>query len=178
MKKRLFVAIDLPQTVKNKIVHFQKNLALKINANWISPDNMHLTLVFIGDTDYNQIPEILASLDNINLKKFRLFLDKINGFPSLDNPHSLWIGCLENKSLLILQKNIFDKLSRLGFTCDSKKFCPHITIARIKKKKNLKSLGDSNLSLEEFQVDQFALYDSTEGLAGRKHNIIKIFNLK
>lgn len=178
MKKRLFIAIEIPESVKQEIVQLQNNLRNKIQATWVKPDDMHLTLVFIGDTDYNQIPDILECLEKVKVERFSISFDKLDGFPNINNAYSLWLGFEKYNRLLSLHKQIYNKLSNLKISCDSRVFCPHVILARLKTKKNLKEFIKTKVDINTFNVDNYSLFDSVQDLVIRKHIIIKKYHIK
>ena len=181
MKKRLFIAIDVPKRIKGKIVELQKNLKTNLqNAIWVRPDNIHLTLVFLDDTDYNQIPEIISTLAKLKDDAFWITFTNIDGFPHLSRAHTIWIGVQDNLGLFYLHKKIAERLRKLNLRIDEKKFIPHITLARIKKAKNVTSaLATFNkINLGKFKVKEFILFESELNPEGPKHKSIKKFSLE
>lgn len=180
MKKRLFVAIEIPGKIKEKIIALQKNFdSQSDDVSWVKPENMHLTLVFLGDTDYNQIPNIIACLERLKDDAFEVSLAEIGGFPNLDKAHTLWIGVRNNlalSALFYLREKIAKCLRGLSLNVDEKNFIPHITIARFKKRREVKLKLGKNLG--KFEAREFILFDSTLTQEGAKHKIIKKFPLR
>ena len=160
MKKRLFIAIDIPSKIKQKIVALQNELKnTGFEAAWVKPEKMHLTLIFLGDTDYNQIPTIIDSLKKLKDDAFEVTFAHINGFPNLMRPHTLWIGVQENLGLFYLQQKIAQRLEKLNLRLDEKKFIPHITIARLIQKKSIEELSFKK-EVGTFAAKEFILYES------------------
>ena len=107
--KRLFIAIHV--VPDQKFTHYLdqiKNVLISEKIRWVKPENYHITLRFLGDTDTRLIPEIssglLSSLQN--LKSFTLDLFSLGVFRSLYNPRVLWIGISHSEVLLSLKKSI------------------------------------------------------------------------
>jgi len=173
MKKRLFIAIDVPRKIKEKILGFEPHFS---EASWAKPENMHLTLVFLGNTDYNQIPDIITALDSVKDDSFEVVFSVIDGFPNLRRPHTLWIGIQENPALFYLREKIIKGLSELNLNIDEKKFIPHLTIARFKKRRPIELRMEDNFG--KFKAKEFILFDSVLSKEGPKHQIIKKFQLR
>jgi len=178
MKKRLFIAIDVPKKIKAKITSFQNHLKTKIQeAVWAKQNNIHLTSVFLGDTDYNQIPEIISLLNRLQDDAFEVSFSEIGGFPSQNKAHTLYLGFKENLALYYLQEKIKKRLEKLDIRIDDKEFVPHLTIARLKRPKDLEKLKLSVVNLGKFSVKEFILYESELNSDGQKHTPIKKFYL-
>lgn len=178
MKKRLFVAIDIPPKIKQKIAILQNELkSTEPTATWVKPENMHLSLAFLGESDYNQIPDIIESLDKIKDDSFKIVLSNLDGFPNLAYPHTLWIGVEENLGLFYLQQKIAQHLKKLKLRLDEKKFIPHLTIARLSSRKSIKKLIPKD-GVGKFKAKEFILYESELLAEGPKHTPIKNFHLQ
>lgn len=178
MKKRLFLAIEMPSKIKEKISAIQNKLRLsRLGATWVKPGNMHVTLVFIGDTDYNQIPEIIGLLSSLRDDAFEVSFSEISGFPSQNKANIIWLGFKENLALYYLQEKIKRRLEEINIKSDNKLFAPHLTIARLDRPKNLEKLKLTAGTLGKFSVRQFILYESELKSDGPKHIPIKKFKL-
>lgn len=173
MKKRLFIAIEVPGKIKEKILGLEPAFG---EASWTKPENMHLTLVFLGNTDYNQIPDIIAGLESIKDDSFEVIFSELGGFPNLRRPHTLWIGIQENPALFYLREKIVKSLSKLNLNIDEKKFIPHLTIARFRKRRPIKLEIKNNFG--KFKAKEFILFDSILSREGPNHQIIKKFQLR
>lgn len=177
MKKRLFIAIEVPQRIKEKIADLEHHFEPRFDkALWTKPENIHLTLVFLGNTDYNQIPDIITTLDNIKNDSFEVVFSAIGGFPNLRRPHTLWIGIQENLALFYLREKIIKNLSELNLNIDEKKFIPHLTITRFRKRRPIELRMENNFG--KFKAKEFILFDSVLSKDGPKHQIIKKFQLR
>jgi len=82
---RLFVGVDLPAEIKQVLLEFQSELRLLgVNGSFKSQDNFHITLEFLGELDYNKIPELIETLTKVvsNYKPFEINIVGIGAFPS------------------------------------------------------------------------------------------------
>ena len=123
---RLFVAIDVPDVIKDHLAFLQRSLDEVGHLRLSHPKSIHLTLNFLGD--YNDPDEIIRLLSSVQFSSFFLKLSEIGYFPSKEDPRIVWVGLGESLELSKLQSSI-DKI----FT-PKKSFKPHLTIARLKPK--------------------------------------------
>jgi len=96
---------------------------------FVLPDNIHLTLVFLGECDERKTDDVKQVLNKTRFDKFDIHVDSIGRFKR-DSGDLWWAGVRENKYLFDLQQSLSDKLIRSGFDIDRKKYKPHITLAR------------------------------------------------
>ena len=131
---RVFIAVEIsnPEILKN-IQTFQNTL--KINAKPTSINQIHFTLQFLGEIDEKKYEQVKTNLKNLKFSSFELSLQGVGAFPNFRNPRVVWIGCDKSgaNKLASIAREIESYLSALGFKKD-KKFKPHLTIFRIKKK--------------------------------------------
>lgn len=135
LTKRLFVAVQLDtellssvNCLKNEAMHLPKDRAFR----WTSPEYLHLTLVFLGDTNIANIPEIYGLLDHITsgIEKFSLIFRGLGCFPNMNRPRVFWMGLEEAQALRRLYNKTIRALSGI-VAIERPRFSPHVTIARI-----------------------------------------------
>jgi 2'-5' RNA ligase len=175
---RLFIAVDLPEKIKKNL----KSMAFGIpGAKWVSPEQLHLTVRFIGEVDGALFSDIKNILDEINSAAFSLQLKGVGYFPPRGAPRVLWIGLEKSEPLQLLKKKIDTKLLRVGVEPEGRKFSPHITLARLKKSPVHKIAnflsGNGLFSQEPFQVEDFKLYSSILSPKGAYHKVERIYPL-
>lgn len=170
---RYFLAIPLSEEIKQNLHNINSNLSNFKGIKFVSPDNMHLTLLFLGD---NNIEKKISELKKINFKKFNLKLEKIVLFPDQGKFRLIWAELKESKDLLNLQK----KLSKIiGINKD---YRPHITLARIKKldkndkKQLVEEVNKIDLPKLTIKVKNFKLYSSELTVLGPVHRVIEYFD--
>ena len=158
---RLFVAIPLPELVRTQLTMLQSGLQ---GARWIKPDNIHLTLHFIGEVRNDLAGDIDTALADITAPAFTLELIDIGSFARGKRPHALWAGVAKSEPLLHLQAKIESTLVRAGLEAGERKFSPHITIARLKEMRPNRVeawvVDHSAFRTAPFEVDRFALFSS------------------
>ncbi len=167
---RLFIAIDIPDPVKDNICELRRNLP---GVRWVDRDQIHITMQFIGDSDDSLFGRIKSSLSEIKLAPFGLELTGSGFFPNERRPSVFWLGCGENRGLSDLKEYMDLVLDSCGIPPESRKFQPHITVARLKlvNAKDCIKLNSihKNLFPMEFHVSEFVLYSSLLKSDGAEH---------
>jgi 2'-5' RNA ligase len=124
---RLFVALDLPPDVVDQVQSICHGL---LGARWVDPDNLHLTLRFLGDVSGPQRNDIEAVLAEIDAPAFDFSLAGIGHWQSAGTPKTIWLGVDADPGLTALYRRINREMRRLGLPLDGKAFRPHVTLAR------------------------------------------------
>jgi len=130
---RTFVAIEVSdQGVLNSISQVQAELNIK--AKPVEIHNMHFTVQFLGEVSEEMVRKISSELSSLEFTPFSVSFVGVGVFPKPSSPRVIWVGTNEGaEELEKLADMIRMKLSQLGFQPD-KKFKPHVTIFRVKKK--------------------------------------------
>jgi len=127
---RLFVAINfMPGTISRLAALRDELRAISRGGNFTLTENLHLTLVFLGDCDERQVKVARTAIDGTNFAPFDLMIESIGKFKR-DGGDLWWAGARENKPLMDLQCSLTDNLSAVGFVLEKRKFSPHITLGR------------------------------------------------
>lgn len=127
---RLFVAVRLPQDVQARLAGLCAGLP---GARWIAPENMHLTLRFIGSMPESELEDLDAALSRVAAPAFDLILDGVSYFGRERDARMVWVGVARNPALKSLQEKVDSALVRAGLPAETRKFTPHVTIGRLKK---------------------------------------------
>jgi 2'-5' RNA ligase len=173
---RLFIAVDLPETIKENLESMSFGIP---GAKWVRPEQLHLTVRFIGEVDGALFHDIKNILAEVSAASFSLQLKGVGYFPPRGAPRVLWIGLEKSEPLLLLRKTIDLRLLRVGVEPEGRKFSAHITLARLKnspvqKIANFLS-GNGLFSQEPFQVEDFKLYSSILSPKGAYHKVERIY---
>ena len=155
---RSFIAIELPDELKNAISRLQEQLKAGIRApvRWVSPENTHLTLKFLGDIDAAVIDDIRNALKEavLGISAIRLGAEGLGVFPNSTRVQVIWVGLTgEVDKLQKLQRSIDKELAKLGFPAEKRGFSPHLTIARLRDRATANDRQDTGRLVEytEFQ---------------------------
>lgn len=138
-KIRSFISVDITdQVLLNKIIRLQQTL-LETGADLklVEPENLHLTLRFLGEITKPTLELVREELKSLKFNQFKLNLRGIGVFPSLHRVNVIWIGIREGEEKLKeIAKKVELILKKLSFPPDQKRFSPHLTIARVRTGKN------------------------------------------
>jgi 2'-5' RNA ligase len=134
---RGFIAIDID--VPSKIVEIENEIRKTgANVKLVEPKNMHLTLKFLGDTNEVLIDEIEKTMKESvkGIKPFNIQLKGTGVFPNQNYIKVIWIGIQNGKQIISIAEKIDEKISKLGFEKEKRRFSPHLTIGRVRSAKN------------------------------------------
>ncbi len=141
---RTFIAIELPGGVREELSRLQEELASpNLAAKWVSRENIHLTVKFLGSVESDRIAEIRRVLRDClrDEEAFHFTLSGVGAFPSLSRPKVVWVGVGEGKEeLRRIARKIEDALDEIGFPKESRGFSAHVTLARIKRAEKTEEL--------------------------------------
>ena len=127
---RLFIAINFPAEFKTEIVKARNDLKkAALRGSFTLDENLHLTLVFLGECDFKQTEAIKGVMKDAIFSKFTLTLDK-SGYFNRDGGNIWWVSLKDSAPLSNLQMRLSEKLRQRGFLLENRKYTPHITIGR------------------------------------------------
>ena len=175
---RLFVAIDLPDDVRAGLADLCFGIP---GAKWVPPEQIHLTLRFIGEVDGAIFQDISETLADLRTPGFSLRLKGVGHFPPRKPPRVLWVGVEPQPVLIQLRNKVETALIRLGLLPEGRKFAPHITLARLHNTPLNKIgnflAGNSLFECPPFPVVTFQLYSSVLTPKGAIHTIETVYPL-
>ncbi len=158
---RIFVAIPLPQAVRARLGMMCAGLP---EIRWVPPDNMHLTLRFIGEVDGVACDDVAMALATIRAPRFRLELAGVGHFGGGNRVRALWAGVAREPALLYLRDKVESAVVRAGVAPDGQKFTPHVTLGRGKGapvRRLEHFLAEHSLFRSApFEVERFVLFSS------------------
>lgn len=126
--KRLFVSIELPRSVAERFAELDPHLR---GVRWLAPEQMHLTLSFLGNVPEDVEEKLKEKLGAIEWKAFFLPLTGFGAFPGKGRPNVIWIGVGKgHPHLFQLHKRVQEAALAAGLEPDLRSFHPHITVAR------------------------------------------------
>ena len=162
MSKRLFVAIDLPQSIRKLLIDLDPQIR---GVHWTEQNQMHLTLGFFGDVPEDVDLRLREKLGAIQFRAFVLPIFGVGTFPPKGPPKIIWIGVGRgHPHLFQLHKRVNDAALAVGLEIDLRPWHPHITLARCRDvsagaiRKFLQPNADLDVGM--FRVDAFHLYCS------------------
>lgn len=179
---RCFVAIEIPSTIQDKLAQIQDELRKRIrHASWVNPKNIHVTLKFLGEVEHTQLGTIEAAIQKVAMGHFpfTMRVGGIGAFPNLKRPRVVWCGVKDGSAEISeLAKEINLELDRYGFPRDERAANPHLTIARIKERMDLRPFTDAFQQYEEIDgasmtVEEITLVRSQLQLTGAVYTRLK-----
>lgn len=133
--QRTFIAIPLPAIQQQRIADLQQQLRQLIpELKTPRPENLHLTLHFLGHLPQQLLAEISESMLSIGRKKknFNVALRGLGLFPQRRHPRILWLGLEPEIELIDLYRQLAVELDKLGLQTEQRNYRPHLTIGRFK----------------------------------------------
>lgn len=126
---RLFIAIELPVELKRALGKLKSDLP---GARWVSAEQIHLTLAFLGEVEEANVERLRAELARIHLPPFTLTLTGTGCFPHRQRPRVLWVGLAPQPRLTELAAAVQAAILACGLPVEDRPFSAHITLARLK----------------------------------------------
>ena len=166
---RAFIALELSEEIKEELSRLQEELKKTgADVKWVNPENIHLTIKFLGNAGESKIEQIKKILEDISSQTgpFEISLFKVGAFPSLDHPRVIWAGidkgCAEAEKIAALAEG---KLENMGFEKEKRPFSAHLTIGRVRSGRNKAGLKEMISSLEvkpkSCAIKHITLFQST-----------------
>lgn len=126
---RLFVGLEPPAGVTERLAALSAGIP---NARWVAPENMHVTLRFVGNVDEALAAELDAALAELKAPEFAFELAGFDTFSRGRDAHTLWAGVEKAPPLAHLRHKVEATAVRLGLPPEPRRFSPHVTVARLK----------------------------------------------
>ncbi len=159
---RLFLAINFDQDFKGKISDIIRAVSpFTPSARFTHISNIHLTLVFLGETEENKLQAIKNIMEGVGGPKFALSVDRMGMFKG----GLLWLGIKENRALGSLYGGLCRGLCAEGFKIEDREYKPHITIAREAaiSRTNIEKFNESFPAIEYWPLSYELMLSRTVG---------------
>src|SRR5512140_2329678 len=163
---RLFTGVEIPSEVSEALGMLRGGLP---GARWITPDNYHLTLRFIGDVDDVVAHEVASLLGRVKRGAFDLHMEGLTSFGGR-KPRAVVANVSPAQALLEVQAEQERLMQRIGLEPEGRKYTPHVTLARLRESSSqdvadyLASRGYFRTS--PFKVSRFVLFSSRNSVGG------------
>ena len=160
---RLFVALDIPEIVRDSLATLSRQLReICPAARWVRIEGAHLTLKFIGETPPDRVEPIRSALRDMPATgPIELHFAGLGFLPDSRRPRVFWAGIEAGAALPALAASIETRIEPLGIPREARDFHPHITLARFDSPKGLDPL---RAAVEKLGVPEFG-----RALAGEFH---------
>src|SRR5712691_11506638 len=132
---RLFVALEIPSEVRENLAGLLKSLrAVSPQTRWVRPENLHVTLEFIGEVEEAQLASIRTGLGGVRSDQpVALDFRGLGFFPNEEHPRVFLAGIEASPNLKTLAADIDKATEKLGIPREQRPFSPHLTLARFER---------------------------------------------
>ena len=173
--QRLFVAVDLSDEVREDVATAARDLAERIastpsagSVRWVPPENLHLTLRFLGYVDEGRAPAVGSVLtEPLETAGFQASISGAGAFPPGGPPRVVWLAASEGGvQLTALHNEIEARLQPLGFKAETRRYTAHLTLGRVKAYSPgggalfRRVLATTHVATSRWLVDHVTLYES------------------
>ena len=163
---RLFTGLELPESVIAQIALARGGL---FGARWLEPAGYHITLRFVGDVDPPTANDIAETLDEIRRAPVHVRFEGLSWFGG-DKPRAIVARAKAEPALIELQAEQERRLRRIGVAPETRKFTPHVTLARLRGVRP-QAIADylasrGTLEVEAFTAPRFVLFSARDGSGG------------
>ena len=144
---RTFMAVALPSAAKQELTRVADELAMRVperSVRWVTPDLIHITLCFLGETAVSKLDAITQMMDRVvcTHAPLKLNLHGTGCFPDANRPRVIWVGLAGQVAELAAVKRDLDSgLASLGWDVEKRPFTPHLTLGRVKDAAKLRGVS-------------------------------------
>lgn len=134
---RTFIALDLGKPIRDRLISLQEKLASDgAKVKWVEPENLHITLLFLGEVDQRSVIDICRAVADAakQVPAFSVSIQGAGAFPNSRHPRVLWVGAGQGaEEVCRLHDALEPSLLELGcYRREERKYTPHVTLGRIK----------------------------------------------
>lgn len=160
---RIFLALDVPGEHRQRLQLIWPQPAEGLRP--ARPDQLHLTLHFLGDLDDSDLHRLLKTVGDVPFSPFPVRISGVGRFPVKGKPAVLWAGVEPSPPLMALHASLSDTLEAGNFPVEHRRYTPHVTLARVTartpRKLSERFLADhASLALPPWHATQFVVYES------------------
>jgi 2'-5' RNA ligase len=175
---KLFTALELPAPIRSELAAFRPDAAPGIRP--IAPEQMHITLNFIGDAEVGEVRRCLASVDAVRVP---VSVGDVGTFRLNGGRAILYAGVHETPELLGLHSSCGEALAEAGIGLESRRYVPHVTFARLKSLADRRVIDEILRSNEgrdfgAFTAERFVLYSSVQQAHTHHYEVIDAWPLR
>lgn len=181
---RAFLAVEMDDVARDALTGLLTRLrASTAKVSWVKPENVHLTLRFLGDVDEGQVNRLgeRLALAYRDVEPFRLMVRGVGVFPNLRRPRVVWAGVLAGDGVLeAVQRASEDAARWIGLPPEEKRFSPHVTLGRVRDDRRCGDLRDcveaeQGFGAGDIVVKRVALFRSTLSSQGSNYTLLREF---
>ena len=162
MTIRTFIAVDIG--AKPELVELESALdTLGADLKMVKPENIHVTLKFLGETDEGLVDDIKNTIRECTqgIAPFDLALKGAGVFPNFNYIKVLWIGLVNYEPLVTMAQKLDTEMTKFGFAAEKRAFKPHVTLARVKTRKKKNEIKGLMLKYQDTSFGDFPVNSVT-----------------
>lgn len=187
MSMRSFLAFPISGALKERLKYILDRLhATGADVKWVEPQNIHLTIKFLGELEENRMESIISLLEE-RCREFvpiTSYLSEVGAFPDLQHPRIVWAALDDSKKEIGgIVEVLRGEMIKLGIAKDEHPFKSHLTLGRVRSSANLKNLIQAmhQITFEgkiEQTFDKIVLYKSTLTPQGPIYDVLREYGLR
>ena len=155
MDLRTFIAVDLESSLQKSLQHIQNTLKpLNMDVIWVKPENIHITLKFLGETPPKKAEAISKIFPDLfkEIRPFEIQLSRLGVFPTMERPNVIWVGIDHGSSeIKELAAVLEETMSLLGYPRERREFTAHLTLGRVK---SLRNCGLLKKTIKDYSAEE------------------------
>ena len=175
--RRVFFGLEIPAEIKQRLLQVRADVA---GARWQSVEQVHLTLLFLGNIEEERLLAVREVARDISLKAFELSVAGLECFGQPHAPDYLWAGVQPEAPVAILYSAIKSQVESLGLQTERRAYRPHLTLARFNREPGsvVHLLNEYREAVfGSFQVDEFVLFETQPSAAGSVYRVLERYPL-
>ena len=187
---RVFIAIDIGEEIRAALSDLQQQLQSKVDikksdVKWVNPENIHLTLKFLGEIKDEKVVEVCNITEDVagRHKNFELDVESVGSFGGR-SARVVWVGVGRGcDNLLELQKDLDEQLASAGWPQEARKFTGHLTLCRVRNPKAGVKLAQVSEAYGDFKLgtmsaDSVTVYQSQLRPTGPIYTVLGDYKLQ
>jgi RNA 2',3'-cyclic 3'-phosphodiesterase len=185
---RTFIGIDVGEAIRDRLVSLQENLAtVESDVKWVEPENLHLTLLFLGEVDQRETIDICRAAQKAiqDMPAFTMSVEAVGCFPNIRRPRTLWVGIGQGADEVCAVHDAIEKpLLEMGnYRRETRGYTPHVTLGRVKSDRPSDALAKElqkhqTWSAGEVTVKDVRVMSSVLGSDGPTYSVLGRAKLK
>jgi 2'-5' RNA ligase len=178
MKKRIFIAVDLPDEIKRELLSYEKRWK-NLHIKWTNFYKLHITVRFLGEVNRSGLETILLATKKtaLEIKPFDVCLDRIVLGPDPVQAKMFWVTVLIDANLIKLKRAMEQNLKLYGFEMEDREFKPHITLARARGNQLKGKQTNIVLKNMKFKAESIEIMESQLRPNIEKYKLVESFEL-
>jgi 2'-5' RNA ligase len=185
--KRVFLGINLPENLKEKLTDLQNKLKKTgADVRWVEPENFHFCLKFFGSQSLSKIEKIKAAIKEVlkGQNEFLIRVETLGAFPTENSIRVIWSGATKGTEELVkLAKELDSAFEKIGIEKEKRPFTPHITLGRARSEEGKNFLKEAiqfnkHFIIGVFELNELVLFESKLSPKGPKYSKLEKFQVR